>query len=91
MALDRFAKRTGQDLRSHPLAAVIDKCESPELILALFKVQSQAFDQFRNGDRKLIDWLTPVVNGLHAISTNTVISAGASFVSTIQFRIPLPK
>jgi len=80
-ALDNYAKRTGQDLRNHPLAAAIDRCGSPDSILAIFQAQSQAFDEFRNGDPKLIKWLRPVVNGLHAISTNTVLSAGASLVS----------
>jgi hypothetical protein len=83
--------RSEPSAHAHLTAAIIDKCESPDLILALFKEQSRAFYQFRNGDRKLIDWLTPVVNGLHAISTNTVISTGASFASPFQFRIPLPK
>jgi len=40
-----------------------------------------AFDQFRNGDPKLIKWLAPLVNGLHSISASAVISAGASLVS----------
>jgi len=90
-ALDKYAKRTGQDLRNHPLAAAIDRCKSPDDILAIFQAQSQAFGEFRNGDPKLIQWLKPVVNGLHAISTNTVLSAGASLVSPNQFRIPLLK
>ena len=90
-ALANYAKRTGQDLRNHPLAAIIDRCESPDYILALFKAQSYAFDEFRNGDPKLVKWLKPVVNGLHAISTNTVLSAGASLVSPNQFRSPLLK
>ena len=90
-ALAKYAKRTGEDLRNHPLAAAIDKCESPDSILAIFQAQSHAFDQSRNGDPKLIKSLGPLVNGLHAISTNTVLSAGASLVSPIQFRIPLPK
>jgi len=81
-ALVEYAKCTGQDLCSHPLAAKIDRCESPNLILAIFQAQSQAFDQFRNGDPKLTKSLTPVVNELHAISTNTVLSAGASLVSS---------
>jgi len=80
-AFDKYAKRTGQDLRSHPLAAALDRCGSPDEILAIFQAQSQAFDEFRKGDPKLIKWLRPVVNGLHAISTNTVLSAGASLVS----------
>jgi hypothetical protein len=30
----------------------------------------------------LIKWLRPVVNELHTISTNTVLSAGASLVGS---------
>ena len=90
-ALAKYSKRTGQDLRNHPLAAAIDRCNSPDSILAIFREQSQAFDEFRNGDPKLIEWLGPVVNGLHAISTNTVLSDGASLVSPNQFRISLHK
>jgi len=90
IALDKYAKLTGKDLRNHPLASAIDGCESPDSILAIFQAQSQAFDEFRNGDPKLIKWLKPVVNGLHAISTNTVLSAGTSLVSPRQVPFPLP-
>jgi hypothetical protein len=81
-ALAKYKKRTGQDLCNHPLAAIIDRCQSPYEILAIFQEQSRAFDEFRNGDPKLIKWLMPVVNGLHAISTSTVISTAASLVSS---------
>jgi len=89
IALAKYTKRTGQDLRNHPLAAAIDRCKSPDDILAIFQEQSQAFDKFRNGDPELIKWLEPVVTGLHTISTNTVASAGVSVVSSSQFRLPL--
>ena len=82
-AMANYAKRTGQDLRNHPLAAIIDRCESPDAILTIFQEQTRAFDEFRNGDPKLVKWLAPLVNGLHAVSTNAVISAGASFVSPV--------
>jgi len=84
IALAKYTKRTGQDLCNHPLAADIDKCKSPDDILAIFQAQSQAFDEFRNGNPKLIKWLRPVVNGLHTISTDTVASAGVSIVSSNQ-------
>jgi len=84
IALAKYTKRTGQDLRNHLLAANIDRCKSPDDILAIFQAQSQAFDEFRNGDPKLIKWLRPVVNRLHTISTNTVASAGVSIVSSNQ-------
>jgi hypothetical protein len=86
-ALEKYTKRTGQDLRNHELARMLDRCESPDSILAIFKEQSQAFDEFRNGDPKLIKWLKPIVKGLHTISTSAAISAGASLVSMTQYPI----
>jgi len=83
VALAKYTKLTGRDLQDHPLAYMIEWCESPDAILAIFQEKSMAFDQFRNGDPKLIKWLGPLVNGLHAVSTNAVISAGASLVSPV--------
>ena len=77
-ALAKYTRLTGRDLRDHPFAYMVDWCESPDEILAIFQEQSQAFDKFRNGDPKLIKWLAPLVKGLYAISR--VISAGASLV-----------
>ena len=81
VALVKYTKFTGRDLRNHPLAYIINTCQSPHAILAIFQEQSRAFDEFRNGDPKLIKWLAPLVNGLHAISTNAVTNAGVSMVS----------
>ena len=80
-ALAKYAKCTGQDLLNHPLAAAIDRCDSSDEILVIFQAQSHAFDEFRNGDPKLSKWLRPLVKGLHAISTNTVLTTGACLVS----------
>jgi hypothetical protein len=92
-ALVEYVKRTDQDLLNHPSAAAIKGCKSPDEILAIFQDQFKSFDEFRNGDSnpKLIKWLRPVVNVLHAISTSPILSAGASLVSPNQFRISLPK
>lgn len=89
-ALDNYTKRTGQDLRKHQIAAVIERCESSDSILAIFQEQSQAFDKFRNGDPKLIKWLAPVVDGLCTISSIAALGNGASLVSQPNaFRILL--
>ena len=81
-ALANYTKRTGQDLRKHPMATAIERCESLDSILAIFEEQSRAFDKFRNGDPKLIKWLASVINGLFAISTLAAVpSNGASLVS----------
>src|SRR5579863_7392993 len=89
VALKKYTKCTGKDLRNHPLAYLIDRCDSPDVILTIFQEQSRAFDKFRNGDPNLVKWLKPVVNGLHAISTNVALSAGASLVSPTKFPILL--
>lgn len=86
-ALAKYAKQTGTDLRNHPLANMIDRCDSPDSILVIFEEQAKAFDEFRNGNSKLIKWLSPVVNVLHAISTSAALSAGLGLVSTPEFRI----
>ena len=84
-ALDEYTKCIGQDLRNHPLAALINTCESPDSILTIFKEQSRAFDEFRNGNPKLVKWFTPVVNGLYAVSTQTVLSDSVSLVGPTLF------
>ena len=80
-ALTEYAKRTGKDLRNHPLASKIDSCDNPKSILDIFQEEAQAFDKFREGDTKLFKRLRPVVGVLHAISTNKDFSDKASHVS----------
>jgi hypothetical protein len=84
-ALAKYAKQTGTDLRNHPLANVIDSCDSPDSILVIFEEQAKAFDEFRSGDSKLIKWLRPVVNALHAISTSAALGTGVGLVSSPEF------
>jgi hypothetical protein len=66
-ALEKYTKKTGKDLRSHPLASEIDSCDSPDSIINIFREQAQAFDEFKRGDTQLFKWLKPVVNVLHAL------------------------
>jgi len=92
-ALEKYTKRTGQDLHNHE-SRNSQECSidaSLRIRSSLYsKRNPQAFDEFRHGDPKLIRLLTSIVNGLHAISTSAAISAGASLVSLIQYPIPLP-
>jgi hypothetical protein len=86
-ALAKYIKQTGKDLRNHPLAFMIDSCDSPDSILDIFKKQSEVFDEFRRGDTKLFNWLRPVVKVLHALSSNEVLSDSACLVSPAPFPI----
>lgn len=82
-ALTKYSKRTGQTLSNHPLTAMIDRCSSPDDVLAIFEKQAEAFDEFRNGDAKLTNWLRPIVDGLYAICTNVVVGMTACNVSLV--------
>ena len=89
-ALEKYTKQTGKDLCNHPLASEIDSCKNIDSILNIFKKQAQAFDEFKNGDVNLLRWLTPVVDVLHALSTNKAIRDSVSHVSpatTLLFHI----
>ena len=89
-ALTEYTKRTGKDLCNHPLASKIDSCDNPESILDIFQEQAQTFDKFKKGDTKLYKWLKPVVDVLHAISTNEAFSNKSSHVSpatSVIFRL----
>lgn len=80
-ALTKYTEKTGKNLRDHPLASNIDRCNSAESFLAIFQQQAQDFDEFRNGDSKLIEWLRPVVDGLLFLSNSGVVDTVADIVS----------
>jgi len=84
-ALTKYANQTGHDLRNHPLAFKIYESDSPDGILAIFREQAMAFDEFRNNDPKLIGFLQPVTSGLHMLSTKLNLSTGAGLVGPTKF------
>ncbi|KAI0245705.1 hypothetical protein BJV78DRAFT_1287305 [Lactifluus subvellereus] len=77
-ALANYSKQTGNYLENDPLAAEIGQFGTPDHILSIFEKQAQKFDEFGNGDSKLMKYLKPIVDGLHAFSTNAALSAGVS-------------
>jgi len=83
-ALAKYANQTGHGLRNHPLASKIDACNSAESILAVFREQAQKFDEFRNGDHRLIKWIQPFVINLHTLSTNPALTTALSLVSATK-------
>src|SRR5579863_8674796 len=87
-ALAEYSNKTKKDLRNHPLASEIEACDSAESMLAIFQKQAQEFDDFRNGDPKLIKCLRPFVSDLYALSTSPVIRSivgGVGLVSPNKF------
>ncbi len=80
-ALNDYAKETGIDLIKNPFYASLQGCNSPDDILELIRDKANAFKEFREGNRKLINWLKPVVQVIHLFAGT--LSEGVSLVSRV--------
>jgi hypothetical protein len=67
-ASTEYHRVTRKRLDTHPFAALLDTCDTPETILNVFRTQAQAFSKFRKGDEKLMAWLDPIVHILFVFS-----------------------
>jgi fungal STAND N-terminal Goodbye domain len=78
-ALSDYAKQTGIDLVTHPSAQTLQHCNSADAILDLLGEKANQFQAYRDGNRKLINCLKPVVQVLHAVSA--ILGEAAAMVS----------
>jgi fungal STAND N-terminal Goodbye domain len=85
-ALDEYTKQTGINLTEHPSSHKIHQSDSPDDILALFQQREKEFKEYRDGNRKLINCLKPVVQVLHAFSG--VLGGAIGIVSLTGFVSP---
>ena len=67
-ALADYARITGIDLSTNPFAITLEQSDSLKAILQLLQEREKAFNKFRNENRRLIDYVTPCVEVLHAVS-----------------------
>jgi hypothetical protein len=82
-ALDDYVKQIGIDPVKHPFFDQLRTCHSPDDVLKLLEDKANEFKEFREGNRRLIDYLRPVVKVIHAFSG--ILGEAVNFVS----RIPL--
>jgi hypothetical protein len=78
-ALNDYAKITGIDLSKNPFVATLEQSNSPEAILQLLQGREQAFKDYRDGNRRLISFLSPAVKVFQAFSG--ILSEAVSLVS----------
>jgi hypothetical protein len=78
-ALADYAKITGIDLSRNPFTSMLEQSTSTETILELLQEREKAFKEYRDGNRRLITCLTPVVNVLQAFSG--ILGGAVSLVS----------
>jgi hypothetical protein len=67
-ALKAYAKKTKQDLTTHPLTTQLQECDSPGAIVTIIQDQIDQFRQSQAGDERLQKWLNPTINVLYAFS-----------------------
>ena len=67
-ALEKYKRKTKQDLTKHPLLPSLQSCDSAEAILTVLREQTPGFNQSENGDDRLTTWAAPTVNVLYSFS-----------------------
>ena len=75
-ALDKYKKRTKNDLLAHPLVAQLQSCNSPDDILAVFQQQVQGLDQALGNDERWLRWFELTVNVLYTRSSTLAAGVG---------------
>ena len=72
---------TGKSLDTHPFAAQLDDCLTPEVVSNVLRTQGQAFSKFREGDERLMAWLDPTIHILFTFSDT--LGEGIGLVSDL--------
>jgi hypothetical protein len=75
-ALSEYKKKTGKPLFDNELATKLRQCDSVDATKAIFQGQAEAFQEFRDGDQRLMEWINPVVDVLSAFSDTIGATAG---------------
>ena len=86
-ALVEYTNITGIDLSKNPFAAAIERANSPVAILELLQEREKAFKDYREGNRTLINSLSPAVNVIQAFSG--ILGEAISLVSHIFHPVTL--
>lgn len=100
-ALSDYAKQTSIDLITHPSAQILQNCNSVDVVLNLLEDKEKQFQEYHNGNRKLMNCLKSVVQALHAVSgildeaTAVVSLANQHILSYLiaslhPFQVPFP-
>ena len=83
-ALADYANLTGINLSDNPFSEKLQASSSPSDILGLLEGREKAFKEYREGNRRLISCLNPVVRVIHAFSG--ILGEAVSLVSHDSFR-----
>jgi hypothetical protein len=82
-ALADYAIQTGIDLSTDPFAAKFQQSNTPNTILELLQEREKAFKEYRDGNRRLINCLSPAVRVLDTFSG--ILGEAISLASSARF------
>ena len=68
LSLEKYNRKTKQDLANHPLLPRLQSCNSSQAILTVLREQNPEFNQSHDGADGLTRWVTPTVNVLYSFS-----------------------
>jgi hypothetical protein len=86
-ALEKYNRKTKQDLANHPLLLRLQSCNSPEAILTVLREQIPESNQSQNGDDRLTNWVTPTVNVLYSFSATLGGAVGLVNITIFSYDV----
>jgi hypothetical protein len=99
-ALSEYKLKTGKELLDHTLATEVQGCDTVDAVLAILQDQAKAFQQFKDGDQKLIERIGPLTQVLFAFSETLgvgdiglvlLIRGDSKYMLTLLHRHSLPQ
>jgi len=92
-ALEEYTKKAEKDIKSDPLFAKLQDCNSSDAVLKVLEEQALAFKQYRKGDRKvqLMRRLKPIVEIISRLSTEGNLKEGVVLVRITRYNYFLRK
>ena len=81
-ALADYCEQIGVELDKHPFIDELRGRDSPDNVLKLLEEKANTFKVYRDGNRKLISWLSPVVKVIHTLSGVLGQSISVSLLKT---------
>ncbi|KAH9071079.1 hypothetical protein EDB83DRAFT_2313800 [Lactarius deliciosus] len=67
-ALSDYKKKTGKELLDHSLATELQRRDTVDAVLAILQDQAKDFQQFKDGDQRLMELIGPLTRVLFAFS-----------------------